>query len=301
MLAAIREVGIVTRNLASARDTYHRALGLDFRHERPTIEQGVASASMATGAGTRITLVQPQDASSAAGKALARRGEGLYLIGYEATDMPVLRDRLSAHGGFALTRLAGDEGVRCVPQEEPGFVMEFRTRDSARWADKAGGDWNGGPATIRQIRQVGVLVRDLDAAVGQWDKLFGLRPTRNHYPVGWSGIEVAVIPLKAKTTFVELVQPTDPTGSPAQRLERIGEGLWLTVLEVQDFQRALDRIKGSGVQISRTSEEIKEYRPTLRSVWLHPRAFSGAFVQLIQVCTPDNPWPLAGEQWWRNV
>lgn len=304
MLIAIREVRIATRRLKSAIETYQRVLGLAFGGIERGLEPHTVSASMLAGSGTRLTLVEPENTQSPAGEALAStRGEGAYLVGFEESDVPGLRTRLEAHGGFTLTELKDYSAVRCLPQKAPGLVMEFWPRKepdltsghAATQADASN------PSTIRQIRQVGMLVRDLNKAVLDWSELFGVKPTRNHHRLPWSAIEVAVLPLGGKATFIELVQPTDESGPPARRLAEVGEGPWLVILEVRSFDQAHDRVRSSGIRIGRTSDELEGHASDLRSLWIHPRSFCGAFIQLSQVLTPDNPWPLAGDQWWEKV
>ena len=100
----------------------------------------------------------------------------------------------------------------------------------------AGPDWQAveGQPVTRQLRQVAVLVRDLDQAIEHWGRMFGLQTTKR-FQVSFTGLEIAVLPLASKDTFIELAQPTGP-GAPSQRfLERYGEGLYLTIYEIGDI------------------------------------------------------------------
>ena len=47
-----------------------------------------------------------------------------------------------------------------------------------------------------------------------------------------------------------------------------------------------------------TSRQTANYTNLgFNSIWLHPAGMMGAFTQLSQVFSADNPWPPAGEDW----
>ena len=109
------------------------------------------------------------------------------------------------------------------PGDASGVFVEIveSPRGDNPWP-AAGENWHRrtwSPLTKR-IRQVAVLVRDLDAAVTRWHELFGLRESnrfrhlfrrdgRRHPAPGGDG-----------ETCIELAQPTTPGTAAARHLEK---------------------------------------------------------------------------------
>src|SRR2546430_3423635 len=85
MLGDIVELSVVVRDLDEAAARFTRLFGLSV-HRRDTSERfGFKNAILPTGIG-HIELLQPTDPGKAVGKFLAKRGEGVYLVGFECAD-----------------------------------------------------------------------------------------------------------------------------------------------------------------------------------------------------------------------
>src|SRR5947209_19398108 len=77
---------MVVRDLDEAAARFTRLFGLSV-HRRDTSERfGFKNAILPTGIG-HIELLQPTDPGKAVGKFLAKRGEGVYLVGFECADV----------------------------------------------------------------------------------------------------------------------------------------------------------------------------------------------------------------------
>ena len=162
----------------------------------------------------------------------------------------------------------------------------------------AGPDWRQTevrPLT-RQLRQVAVLVRDLDQATQRWSKMFVLEATQR-FQVSFTDLEIAVIPLAGKDSFIELAQPTSNDGASARFLERYGEGIYLTIYQIDDSLAVDAELKELGRRYTSSRQNENYKNMGFNSIWLHPRAMKGAFTQLSQVLVSDNPWPPAGDSW----
>src|SRR5256885_13421123 len=86
MLGDIVELSVVVRDLDAAAARFTRLFGLSV-HRRDTSERfGFKNAILPTGIG-HIELLQPTDPGKAVGKFLAKRGEGVYLVGFECADV----------------------------------------------------------------------------------------------------------------------------------------------------------------------------------------------------------------------
>src|SRR5256885_9787531 len=86
MLGDIVELSVVVRDLDAAAARFTQLFGLSV-HRRDTSERfGFKNAILPTGIG-HIELLQPTDPGKAVGKFLAKRGEGVYLVGFECADV----------------------------------------------------------------------------------------------------------------------------------------------------------------------------------------------------------------------
>ena len=146
-----------------------------------------------------------------------------------------------------------------------------------------------------------VLVRDLDQAVARWQEMFGITATKR-FQVSFTDLEVAVLPLSgptyAENTFIELAQPTGSDVPSARFLKRYGEGIYLTIYEIDDSLAMDDYLKGQEARYTTSRVTSNYVNLGFNSIWLHPAGMKGAFTQLSQVLAEDNPWPPAGETWY---
>ncbi len=145
-----------------------------------------------------------------------------------------------------------------------------------------------------------VLVRDLDDAVNRWGEMFGITATKR-FQVSFTDLEIAVLPLNGprtgENTFIELAQPTGSDAPSARFLERHGEGIYLTIYEIEDSLAMDDHLKGQEARYTSSRVTPNYINLGFHSIWLHPAGMKGAFTQLSQVLADDNPWPPAGDTW----
>src|SRR5258708_8513588 len=86
MLGDIVELSVVVNDLDAAAARFSRLFGLRV-HRRDVSERfGFKNAILPTGIG-HIELMQPTDPAKPVGKFLAKRGEGVYLVGFECADV----------------------------------------------------------------------------------------------------------------------------------------------------------------------------------------------------------------------
>ena len=305
MLERLRQVAFLVKDLDDAKELYRRYLGMETCHSEDLSRYGLQNAVLPAGNGTFIELLQPTTSNSSAARYLERRGEAPYLLIFETQDY----DRLISHLKSMGVRLS-EEPVNgeyrhafIHPSSANGAFLEIiEVTGSGNPWPAAGPDWQSlqhRPLT-KQIRQMAVLVRDLDQAVARWEEMFGITATKR-FQVSFTDLEIAVLPLHGprtgENTFIELAQPTGGDAPSARFLERYGEGIYLTIYEISDSLAMDDHLK---VQEARyTSSRVTSNYVNLgfNSIWLHPAGMKGAFTQLSQVLADDNPWPPAGETW----
>ena len=126
--------------------------------------------------------------------------------------------------------------------------------------------------------------------------MFGIRASKRFH-VSFTDLEIAVLPLAGKNTFIELAQPTGNNVPSARFLERYGEGIYLTIYEIEDSISMDNYLKGQQARYTSSRVTSNYVNLGFNSIWLHPAGMKGAFTQLSQVLVDDNPWPPAGDSW----
>ena len=304
MLHKLRQVAMMVRDLPEATDLYGRILGMEPSRTGTLPQFGLDNAVLPAGNGTFVELLAPSNDASAGARFLQRRGEAPYLIIFETTEY----DRLIPHLKSMDVRVTAEtqhEGSRSAflhPASCNGAFLEIVevTNPNNPWP-AAGPDWQSSTHQpgVTQLRQMAVIVRDLDAAIERWSRMFGLEPTRR-FEISFTDLEIAVLPLTGRDTFIELAQPTSDDSPSGRFLARYGEGIYLTIYEIADSLATDAYLQNQDIRFT-TSRRTDNYTNLgFNSIWLHPATFKGAFTQLSQVLSTDNPWPPAGDDWHRQ-
>ena len=304
MLHKLRQVAMMVRDLPEATDLYGRILGMEPSRTGTLPQFGLDNAVLPAGNGTFVELLAPSNDASAGARFLQRRGEAPYLIIFETTEY----DRLIHHLKSMDVRVTAEtqhEGSRSAflhPASCNGAFLEIvEVTDPNNPWPAAGHDWQTSPHQpgTTQLRQMAVIVHDLDAAIDHWSRMFGLQPTRR-FAISFTDLEIAVLPLTGRDTFIELAQPTSDDSPSGRFLARYGEGIYLTIYEIADSLATDTYLQNQDIRFT-TSRRTDNYTNLgFNSIWLHPATFKGAFTQLSQVLSPDNPWPPAGDDWHRQ-
>lgn len=121
---------------------------------------------------------------------------------------------------------------------------------------------------LGDIVELSVVVRNLDAAVERFTRLFGLKVHRQGESAEF-GFKNAILP--TGIGHIELLEPTDPTKAVGRFLEKRGEGVYLVGFEVADIPGAVAHLRQQGVRVDHP-------RPDL--AWIHPRETHGVFIEL---------------------
>jgi methylmalonyl-CoA/ethylmalonyl-CoA epimerase len=130
---------------------------------------------------------------------------------------------------------------------------------------------------MQKIDHVVIAVNDLNEGIAQYEKTFGLKPSRTGERSG-DGFKSAYYDLPGGG-FVELIQPTDATGPVAKGLAARGEGVYLMALAVEDIESEVTAMRARGVRLI---GDPGPGQPISRMVFVHPRETKGVLVQLIQ-------------------
>ena len=302
MLHKLRQISMLVSNLPETARVYKQVLGMESIFEEKSSVYSLQSQTLPAGNGTFVGLIQPNTDKDPISKYLKKRGPSPYLISFETKCFDNLISNLKAQNveiteeGLTLT----SRYAFLHPKSTNGaFIKVIERLDSADdWVeDSSDVDANTVRPRTLQLRQVAVLVKDLDKATKHWQDMFGVIPTRR-FQISFTDLEIAVLPLGDRNTFIELAQPTSGDSPSARFLDKYGEGIYLTIFEIENSLE-LDRyLSGQNVRYT-TSRQTNNYvNLGFNSIWIHPSTISGAFIQLSQVLDPVNPWPPAGDDWY---
>ncbi len=308
MLTKLRQIAMMVNDLPEGIDLYGRILGMEPSRTGALPQFGLDNAVLPAGNGTFVELLAPTDDTSAGARFLQRRGEAPYLMIFETDQydrlIPHLRDlgvRITGETEHAEPHNNGSRSAFIHPSSCNGAFLEIiEVTDPDNPWPAAGPDWQSSthqPGTL-QLRQMAVIVNDLDAAIAHWSRMFGLQPTRR-FEISFTDLEIAVLPLTGGDTFIELAQPTSADSPSGRFLARYGEGLYLTIYEIADSLATDAYLQTQDIRFTTSRRTDNYVNLGFNSIWLHPATFKGAFTQLSQVLDAENPWPPAGDDWFR--
>jgi methylmalonyl-CoA/ethylmalonyl-CoA epimerase len=133
---------------------------------------------------------------------------------------------------------------------------------------------------IGKIHHINYLVKDLNEAVGRYERLFGLKVARRDR-LGERGVETARFRLGE--AWIVLVQPIDPDSVPGRHLAEKGEGFFLVSYEVDDLLAAAARVKETGARL--LNEIPRQGLDGWRVIDIHPNDTNGVQTQLVETAT----------------
>ena len=303
MLEKLRQVAFMVNDLKEAEGLYRKTLGMESCRSEELSNFSLVNSVLPAGNGTFVELLQPTSPDSAGARFLSRRGEAPYLLIFETREYNKLIDHLKATD-IRITGESDRPKTRSAflhPSATNGAFLEIvEVKDAVNPWPSAGPDWQKEqvqPLT-RQLKQVAILVKDLDQATQRWGDLFGIQATKR-FQISFTDLEIAVLPLGDGNTFIELAQPTSEDTSSARFLNRYGEGIYLTIYQIDDSLTVDTHLEHQGARYT-TSRQTDNYTNLgFNSIWIHPSYFKGAFTQLSQVLDPTNPWPPAGDDWYK--
>jgi hypothetical protein len=143
------------------------------------------------------------------------------------------------------------------------------------------------------IRQVALVVRDLEPAVAAITSVLGVDVSFRDPGVEQFGLRNAVMPIG--TTFLEVVSPIRDGTTAGRFLERRGDSGYMVLLQTADLYGDRARLARLGARIVwETSLD------DIASIHVHPRDIGGAIVALEQP-HPRDSWRWGGPDWERHV
>src|SRR5690349_3840564 len=124
----------------------------------------------------------------------------------------------------------------------------------------------------KRIDHVGIVVKDLDAAVATYAKHFGFAAdTSRGGEVPALGIKNAFVPVGGSD--LEFIQPLTEEGPVAQFAKERGEGTFLLSVEVDDIDAAVEHLRGLGARVG---------APSNGAAFISAKSTHGVNLQLVQ-------------------
>jgi len=121
-----------------------------------------------------------------------------------------------------------------------------------------------------------VAVRDLDAAVGRYEAIYGV-PVSDRSEAPAAGMKMAFF--RFADSYVELVSNLGDEGPIAKRLADRGEGVHLVAMKVDDLEATLAALRQKGVRLV---GDPGPGNPVRGQVFVHPSETGGVLTQLVQ-------------------
>ena len=130
------------------------------------------------------------------------------------------------------------------------------------------------------IEHIGIAVKNLDDAIGLYEKLLGLECYK---------IE-EVADQKVRTAFfligqtkIELLESTAPDGPIGKFIEKRGEGIHHIALSVENIEEKLTETEKAGITL--IDKKPRKGADGLDIAFLHPKSTGGT---LIEICSHSN-------------
>lgn len=129
---------------------------------------------------------------------------------------------------------------------------------------------------FKGIDHVVIAVKDLDAAVGRYETIYGTNVSdRSDAPA--AGMAMAFF--RFGNSYLELVSATGDQGPIAKRLAEQGEGVHLVAMQVDDLDKTLGELREKGIRLV---GDPGPGNPVKGQVFIHPSMTGGVLTQLVQ-------------------
>ncbi len=148
------------------------------------------------------------------------------------------------------------------------------------------------PVQVSRIRQIAVIVPQVDPIIERLHALFGVEPSlREELPQ--FDVLSKIVPIGDQ--FLELIKPLKPGTAQARFLDKRGPGLYMLILESDEGLTCKAKAEACGIPVVATED-----RPTHTSVHLHPKAMANVLVA-IDTSKVTGDWPAAGPHWQQHI
>jgi catechol 2,3-dioxygenase-like lactoylglutathione lyase family enzyme len=286
-LKRIDHIVALVRDLDTVFPTFVERLGLPVSWQVESKDGGWRSSALWLG-DTSLELLEPSavGATVAFHRALESRGEGLFLVAFEPSNIEYSVRALRNRGAILSDPIASavydpnrDDGLRgyrsaFINRRDTAGMNTFICQYDTPFTPLDGGK---GPLKVKKLDHVIIATEDVDEAAALWDKNLGLkRDAALEHPLG-AGFKVARLPIG--DAFLELVQPVDKEGRFYDQFQQRGEGMFSISVEVEDLDDAVSYLRSNNVKVSDPEASIW---PGARLARINHEYTHGVSIQLIE-------------------
>jgi methylmalonyl-CoA/ethylmalonyl-CoA epimerase len=130
----------------------------------------------------------------------------------------------------------------------------------------------------RQLDHIGVVVKDLDGAIGLYRDVLGLSFEGTHV-LTERGVRVAFFSIGGNAR-IELLEPISNENTIAKFLSSRGEGLHHVALKVDNIEAVLEEFKEKGMTL--IDEKPKAGAEGKKIAFVHPKSTRGVLLELCE-------------------
>jgi methylmalonyl-CoA/ethylmalonyl-CoA epimerase len=130
---------------------------------------------------------------------------------------------------------------------------------------------------LTEVDHVGIAVTDLEAAVEEYRRAFGVEPVHRER-VEDQGVDEVLF--KVGISYIQLLAALGPDTPVGKFLERRGEGVHHIGYRVADLDRTLKQLRAAGVPLVDEAPRPGSRGTTV--AFAHPKGFRGVLVELVQ-------------------
>lgn len=134
-------------------------------------------------------------------------------------------------------------------------------------------------SAVLAIDHVGLAVRDLDAAVDLWSRVFGFAKTHEETNAE-QGVREAMMAIGDSGASLQLLAPLSDDSPIGKFLARSGEGIQQLAFRVADIDTTSTRLRDAGVRL--LYPQPKTGTAGSRVNFVHPKDCGGVLVELVE-------------------
>ena len=130
---------------------------------------------------------------------------------------------------------------------------------------------------LEKIDHICFAVKDLEETKKVYQEDFGLTP---NYEYVAESEKIKVARYYIGDVAVECMESTAPDGQVAKFIESKGEGVFLISYKVDDLSKAMDELKGKGIQL--IDSKPRELFGNRYAFVHHPKKLNGVLTELLE-------------------
>ena len=130
---------------------------------------------------------------------------------------------------------------------------------------------------LTELDHVGIAVRDLDAVVAWYEKMFGATVAHRER-IETDGVDEALI--KVADSYIQLLTPFRDDSPLAKYMEKNGEGIHHIGYRVADCDQVLEHVKAEGARV--VDEHPRTGSRGTTVAFLHPKTAQGTLIELVE-------------------